>query len=129
MIKWKMFLIFLAGTLIFGLSACNKKFRITGSWNFYKNGSTDPINYEFSGTPEAGTVAIVGSNYGGGSYEVSGSQIIIKTSMVHGPMWSRTTYSGQIDEEKERMEGTYAGQVGGNPVTDFSGSWVASRAK
>ncbi len=127
MFKWKVLLFFVTGILIIGLSGCNKTFTIAGIWYFYKNGSSEPVNYEFIGTAESGKVALVGSNYGGGTYEISGNQIIIKTSMVHGSMWSRTTYTGQIDEDEKRMAGTYSGQVGGNPVTDFSGTWVALR--
>lgn len=125
MFKRRVLLFLLAGILIIGLSGCSKKFAITGIWYFYKNGSSEPIAYEFIGTAESGKVVLVGSNYGGGTYDISGNQIIVKTSMVHGSMWSRTTYTGQIDEDEERMAGAYSGQLGGNPVSDFSGTWVA----
>jgi hypothetical protein len=126
-----LYLLFLALFFLCGFNACKKKgFSLIGYWDFYLDNRSVSVRFEFSGTETEGTVLEVGvlPGYQKHTYAVNSAQIIIKFYSWHGIAWSRSTYSGQIKEEEDRMTGTYSGQSGGtptDPVYDFSGTWSA----
>ena len=131
--RFKRFVLPAVFLLLGAAGSCKRKgFDIAGFWDMSRDGDPAPTRFEFSGTESAGTVLETGAlpAYQDHTYTVVGIQVTIKFHYFHGIGWSRSTYTGMIDEKEERMDGAYAGQSGGapgDPVQDFSGTWAASK--
>jgi len=89
-------------------------------WDMSRDGDPAPTRFEFSGTESAGTVLETGALP---PTKITPTPLSASRShqipLFPRHRWSRSTYTGVIDEKEERMDGTYAAKAAARRAIPF----------